>query len=122
MNVAAMTKLRIYQPADPSGFGIVDALPCGVPGLMIHKALDADGWMITHARSGIGVAWFPDADPEAVLAAAQEIGPLTDWTASGDTVVASGIGRRMSAICRKWGSRDYPAPGPGSAAGLDGAP
>ena len=60
----------------------MDAVPCGVPGLAIHAAPDADGWVITHIASGCRAAWFPDASPEWVLACAQELGTLGDWTAS----------------------------------------
>lgn len=58
----------------------VDALPCGVPGLVIHAAPGADGWVITHVPSGCRAAWFPDADPEWVLACAQALGEVGDWT------------------------------------------
>ena len=57
----------------------VDAAPCGVPGLAIHAAHRADGWIITHLGTGCRVAWFPDADPEWVLACAQALGELGDW-------------------------------------------
>lgn len=57
----------------------VDAFSCGVTGLAIHAALDTDGWVITHVGTGCRVVWFPDADPEWVLACAQELGTLGDW-------------------------------------------
>lgn len=60
---------------------VVDAVPCGVPGLAVHAAVRASGWVVTHVPSGCRVAWFPDASPEYVLACAQALGELGDWTA-----------------------------------------
>ena len=60
--------------------------PCGVPGLAINRD-PVSGWNITHTRSGCALAWFPDADPEAVLAAAAEIGDIADWTAPGSALI-----------------------------------
>jgi hypothetical protein len=78
----------------------VDGLPCGVPGLAITRTPHAgDGYVITHVRSGNGVLWFPDTDPEGVLAAAQELAPLADWTISGAALTAiRGLGSRTWAV------------------------
>ncbi len=91
----------------------VDGLPCGVPGLAITRALttgpDDGGYSITHVRSGCAVLWFPDTDPEGILAAALELAPLTDWTESGTEVVAGkpGLGRRVRAIGDAYGAQPY---------------
>lgn len=57
----------------------VDALPTGVPGLVIHRSFD-DGWslMISHVASGLGVAEF-DA---GVFACAEALGELGSWEAA----------------------------------------
>ena len=77
----------------------VDGLPCGVPGLAITRAPATSGYVITHLRSGNGVLWFPETDPEGVLACAQKLAPLADWTVSGEALVRSkGLGSRVWAI------------------------
>jgi hypothetical protein len=88
----------------------VDGLPCGVPGLAITRATartDSDvviGYTITHTRSGLSAGFFPDTDPEAVLAAALELGPLTDWTRPGNEVIADEeAGFRARAIVASYG-------------------
>jgi hypothetical protein len=102
-----MTALQIISPGAPGGVFTVDALPCGVPGLMIHAATGAGGWVITHARSGYAVAWFPEADPESVLGAAPAIGPLADWTASGSDVARVDTAGEIAAICQARGAVPY---------------
>lgn len=85
----------------------VDGLPCGVPGLAITRAPETIGYTITHVRSGCAVLWFPDTDPEGVLAAAFELGQVADWTLTGADLAALRIGRHVHAIGRSYGAHIY---------------
>lgn len=91
-----------------AGTTTVDAMPCGVPGLVIHRVILADGEMgegltLTHVRSGLQVAYFPPGvDPEAVLACAQDLAGLADWTQPGAVLVDAKDA--VIAITRRWGS------------------
>lgn len=58
----------------------VDALECGVPGLFIHRSLDGDGLMLTHAASGLAAACFPGD----VFWCAEALGELGDWSGAPD--------------------------------------
>jgi hypothetical protein len=107
--VTPTVKIRYRHPdTGAAEIHTVPAFPCGVPGLMICPAGDTPGWIITHARSGLGLMWFPGAGPEAVLAAAQEIGQLTDWTASAHSMHAD-MGLRAAVLDAggKWGGCLY---------------
>jgi hypothetical protein len=98
----------------------VRATPCGVPGLAIHAPADhvngqASGWVITHIASGLCAGWWPEVSPEQVLAAAQALGELGDWTVSdldrlpcdGRTVLELGGSIRCTAAGpRHWRSLD----------------
>lgn len=55
------------------------------PGLIIHRPLTADpeGWTVTHAPSGLALAWF--AKLATARRFAQEVGALGDWTADKPT-------------------------------------
>jgi len=76
-----------------------------VPGLVIHKAPGAKGWMLAHEPSGSGVGWFPHADPEAVLAAALDLAQVADWTLPpGDL---SGYAASVREVITRWGGRFY---------------
>lgn len=82
----------------------VDAFPCGVAGLAIHAAVPpATGWVITHVRAGLLVGWFPDADPEAVLAAAQALGDLADWSLPADDVADDATQAEVEDALERWG-------------------
>jgi hypothetical protein len=98
----------------------VEGWPCGVPGLAITETTgEMTGYSITHVRSGTCVLWFPDTDPEGVLAAAQEVGLLADWTRSGADLLADPfLGRRVCAVGHRFGCQVYRNP-PGQVA--DGA-
>jgi hypothetical protein len=94
------TRLRLVGDIFPE----VDAYPTPAPGLVVHKALEVDGWMITHAASGCGVSRF--GDPESALAAATDLGALADWTGPVDMAAVSESGGAV--ICRRWGSLPNP--------------
>jgi hypothetical protein len=82
-----MTAVTVRAPGEPGGRGLRRAAGCGVPGLVV-SVRHSGGWAITHVRSGCAVAYFPDADPELVLAAARDIAPLADWTRPGPGLAA----------------------------------
>jgi hypothetical protein len=42
-------------------------------------------WTITHQRSGLAIGYFEE--PESAMRCATELEGLTDWTASGSTIV-----------------------------------
>jgi hypothetical protein len=96
-------KIAIKYYGAPSARVTVDALPCGVPGLAIHARHKAPGWAITHIRSGLGVALFSASDPEAVLAAAQALAPLADWTASAWDISDAVTGNEVLAVTARYG-------------------
>jgi hypothetical protein len=97
---------RTVQPG-PSVIPM-DGLPCGVPGLAITRAMGTAGFAITHVRSGCAVLWFPDTDPEGILAAALELASLTDWTQSGTEVLAKpGLSRRVRAVGDNYDAQPY---------------
>jgi hypothetical protein len=77
----------------------VDACLTPTPGLVIHEAVGAEGWVITHSSSGFGVARF--ADPEAALAAATELGALADW--SGPVDLDAALASGAAAVAARWG-------------------
>jgi hypothetical protein len=81
----------LVRPVDPGPAIVpVDGLPCGVPGLAITRVPSRESWSITHVRSGCSAGFFePGTDPEAILAAAQELGAITDWTLPASEVVAN---------------------------------
>lgn len=58
----------------------VRATPSGVHGLAIHAAGPGGGWSMTHVPTGLAVAWWPDGEPEQLLACAQALGALGDWS------------------------------------------
>jgi hypothetical protein len=84
----------------------IKALPVGVPGIMAHPtASGRPGWMLTHVRSGNGIAYFPpDVDPEVLLACAKELAPLTDWTCRGSDLANAQMARKIVAVTSRWGS------------------
>lgn len=97
-----------------SGEQETDAFPCGILGLVIHKAQPGfPGWVITHLRSGYAVGWFPDGNPESTLACARELGELQDWTADGVQLAALGRTAAFKPIrdcLRRWGYEPYENP------------
>jgi hypothetical protein len=99
-------KIAIRTVKDP-GTQTVDALPVGVPGLAAHAAPGAAGWIITHVRSGNAVLWFPEASPEAVLAAARQLAPLTDWAAPASQINRRKVGPLVCEVGDRWGGRTY---------------
>lgn len=58
----------------------VDALPTGVPGLVIHRAYEGDTLMISHVASGLAVAEFP----AEIFACTEALGELGSWEAAPD--------------------------------------
>jgi hypothetical protein len=93
-------RLRVVGDTFPE----VDAYPTPAPGLVVHKAIDANGWMITQATTGCGVARF--GNPEAALTAATELGTLADWTGPVDMAAVSEAGSAV--ICQRWGALPNP--------------
>jgi hypothetical protein len=90
-----------------------EAWPCGVPGLVIANA--GSGLEIIHTRSGTCVGKFGDADPEAVLAAAQGIGCLADWTLPGTELRHEpGLGLAVEEVLNRWDGSARGAPNPPS--------
>lgn len=80
-------KINVKSATSWPALQVVDAVPCGVPGLAINADHGTPAtWVITHIRSGLAVAYFPAVSPEAVLAAAQALGTLADWTMSAEDV------------------------------------
>jgi len=65
--------------ADGSQSACVRVTPTGVPGLVIHPAQDTVGWTLTHVPTGASAGWWPEGDPEQVLACALRLGKLGDW-------------------------------------------
>jgi UPF0042 nucleotide-binding protein len=57
-----------------------DAMPSGVPGLVIHRAVDSPGLVLSHAGTGLKAAVFPDG----IFWCAEALGELGDWTATPD--------------------------------------
>jgi hypothetical protein len=116
VNGAAKVTVRWFD-----GTAEVDGWPCGVDGLAITRwVTSGEGLHITHVRSGAVVAIFADADPEAVLAAALEMGSLADWTVSGPQLQAMReTGRKVAEVVWRWGGEMPDSPG--LAADLTGA-
>lgn len=83
----------------------VEGLPCGIPGLAITRWIPPDESLsIIHVRSGHAVAFFYGASPEAVLAAAEEIGTLADWTVSGTCLQGmKRLALKTAEIAWRWG-------------------
>jgi hypothetical protein len=89
----------------PSGDIDVPALPTPVPGLFVAQDPDL-GFCVIH-RCGVGVA-LEFGSPEGALACAEEIGPLTDWSADVLDITAVLIAdqdavRAIIAATRRWG-------------------
>lgn len=87
----------------------IPAMPCGVPGLSVHRVVLTDGEMgeglcLTHCRSGLAVGYFPvEVDPEAVLACAQDLARLADWTLPAADL--RGLDENaVIAVTERWGS------------------
>jgi hypothetical protein len=58
----------------------IDALPTETPGLVIHRAFDGVGLVLSHEGTGLKTAVFPDE----IFWCAQALGELGDWTAEPD--------------------------------------
>lgn len=81
----------------------IEAVATPVPGIVAHPAVEAEGWMLTHAASGFAVGWFPEASPEALLGCAQELAGLADWTVPvPDT---RSLAPAVLPVIRRWGAR-----------------
>jgi hypothetical protein len=82
----------------------VEAFPTQAPGLLAHRALDADEWVISH-HSGVAVAVWAATSAEYALAAAGDLAGVTDWTVSGKQLagIARSIGPDVRRITRRWG-------------------
>lgn len=105
-------RIRIRQGGEITE---AEAWPCGVTGLAIARRANREGVEIVHVRSGTCVGYFPDAGPEAALAAAQEIGMLADWTLGGSQLRAMpGLDLETDRVLSRWGgtARGGPAPQP----------
>jgi hypothetical protein len=61
----------------------LEGFPTGVPGLVVGLRPPTPGFTIAHLRSGTLIAAGFD-DPEAALAAARMLGPLAEWTRTGE--------------------------------------
>lgn len=84
----------------------VPGLPCGVPGLAITRAVDNPSVLvITHVRSGCGVAAFRHGDPEAALACALDLAGVADWDAPAGELRAA-VTAAEPLIARRGGFRD----------------
>ncbi len=91
----------------------IPAGPTPVPGLVVTEDPCRPGeWMVTHERSGLGVAVA--REPEDALRAAAELGALGDWDRPGTVVRAD---RRIRERHRRWlrASRYQGAGHPGAA-------
>jgi hypothetical protein len=58
----------------------VDALPTETPGLVIHRAVEGVGLVLSHVGTGLQAAVFPDD----IFWCAQALGELGDWTTNPD--------------------------------------
>jgi hypothetical protein len=84
----------------------VPGMPCGAPGLAITRAVKNPAVLvITHVRSGLVVAMFAHGDPEAVLACAQALAEVADWTQPASDLAYAVTGARP-VIVRWGGSRN----------------
>ena len=83
----------------------VGGLPCGVPGLAIVLRPSGEGLGIVHVRSGAFIGLFAaSVSPEAVLAAAQEIAHLADWTVPGTVLQSTpGLADDAYMVVLRWG-------------------
>lgn len=82
----------------------VDGCCCGVPGLAVTRWVTGESLNIVHLRSGTVICWFPGADPEAVLAAARELGTLAGWDVPGTRLQADrGLAAQAARVARRWG-------------------
>jgi hypothetical protein len=51
----------------------------GIPGLVVHAALSASGWTLTHEPSGRCAGWWPEGSTDQAFACARALGRLADW-------------------------------------------
>ncbi len=72
-------KIRVWDGTDFTDRE-VDALPTGTPGLVIHRAVDGTGLVLSHEGTGLRAAVFPDD----IFWCAEALGELGDWTANPD--------------------------------------
>lgn len=88
-----------------NGTAEVEGWPCGVSGLAVTRwVTPGPGLHIVHVRSGFVIGLFADADSEAVLAAAGELGELADWSLVGTELQAAPeVGRKTAEVVRRWG-------------------
>lgn len=74
------TAIRItITDRDGSNPLTVDAA-LAAPGVAVHAAKDADGWVITHVPTGRAAAWWPDGPPARAAACARALAGIGDWS------------------------------------------
>jgi hypothetical protein len=91
----------------------VDAVPTGTPGLVIHRAFEGTGLVLTQVSTGLKTAVFPDD----IGRLARELGELGDWTAAPDKALLA----RAWGIVDSYNALPAAAPAPREAAAAEWA-
>lgn len=89
-------RITIMVGPEPGAPATVSAYKTPVNGLAVNRQSGGQRWNVTHVASGFAVGTSVRTRAEAIERA-RKIGPLADWTASQDDLLADrNLGRRVS--------------------------
>lgn len=88
----------------PDGMVVVEALDSGVPGLALAHPPTLDGWVLMHRASGLAVSRSAKHhDPEVLVALAQRLASLADWTQAAIPIPGPVLRREIDQVVEEAG-------------------
>lgn len=88
---------------------LLNAVTCGVPGLVVHRGAAGRGWFISHRASGLALSGRSFPTRAMAIKAARGLANLTDWSVDGPTLSelarTGRLGRSVSVTLTAFGAQ-----------------